>query len=497
MAPVQPADLYYIKYTDDFQSFIDVSLIALIIYITTEIYYNLFQPHGEVNLSVVWCGMIVGYGFLTLSSITLNYLRTSEASLLLVFAGLSFMLSLLVQLADTKFFDFNLKDAFRNFSNSTVTLIQQHLESQMLQTDDASSDAQKSQTQQQQQNYPRPTTSQKIYSHIKTYSTNELMFTCTLAAVSGFIGALLFFPSFRLARLHYLCLKYSDNSKFKRFVYYLSFMLPLLISLCWVKTSVFTRQPRRSANGTLLDEVNSTNAADTVQAFLDYITKSDQTEDNWDNSNNQTVISYAKEVQKTLVTGLTFVLKADNLHVYLILFAVALRIVLYNYYAQSYLNLGFELASSLRQRATRITNLQYINTLSSIYQYYGVVASQYVIPLVILLFMSFLLKTLGNYSWCGQAVWCQDVTAYVSSAVAPNRTAEGGTSSGHLFKQLETAGFNFTLGHSALSTIFTPFVLRSLIGYFTFWICTIWFTISCFGLLYYQYIDRSIVLESA
>ena len=484
MAPVQPTDLHYIKYTDDFQSFIDVSLIALIIYITTEIYYNIFRPQDELNMSIVWCGMIIAYGFITLSTIAINYLRTSEASLLLVFAGLSFIISLLVQLADTKFFDFNLKDAFKNFSNSTVSLIQQHLDAQINLTTDSSFNS----NQQAKSANPRATTTQKIYSHIKTYSTNELMFTCTLASLSGFIGALLFFPSFRLARLHYLCLKYSDGSKFKRLIFYVSFLLPLFVSLCWFKVSGLVRASKN------LNSITESNETDTVKAFLNYISKADSEKS--ETSDNSTLVYYLKETQKTLSSNILFVLRADNLHVYLILTVVILRILLYNYYAQAYLNLGIELATSLRRKTTRITNVQYMNTLSSIYQYYGVVASQYVIPLIVLLFMSFLLKTLGDYSWCGGVVWCTEATEYLRGFLS-NRMTPSSSGSSQFFKQLDTESFNFTLGHSVLGKIFTPLVMRSVIGYFTFWICMIWFTISCFGLLYYQYIDRSIVLESA
>ena len=78
MSPVQPYDLYYIKYADDFQSFVDISCIALFIYATTEVYIAFVKPVDEVNLSVVWCGMALAYGVLTLCSIALNYIRTEE-----------------------------------------------------------------------------------------------------------------------------------------------------------------------------------------------------------------------------------------------------------------------------------------------------------------------------------------------------------------------------------------------------------------------------------
>ena len=218
--PVQAYDLTLIKYTDDFQSFVDVSIIGILIYAATEIYAGFFHASAsnEINLSMVWCSVIILYGVTALASIALNYLRSSdEASLLYIFASLSFILSLLIQLGDTKFFDFHLKDAFRNFTYTAHQLLDQ-VTSQIVGA-----------------NSPADKNSDNIYSKLKHYSTNELLFTCFIAACSALIGALLFFPSFRLARLHFLCIKYSQESRFKVFLFYLNFLLPLFVSLCWFR----------------------------------------------------------------------------------------------------------------------------------------------------------------------------------------------------------------------------------------------------------------------
>ncbi len=110
MNPVHAADLPHIKYTDEFQSFVDISLIGLLIYTTTEVYVAFFPTSAlnEVNLSMVWCSVIVLYGLSALASIAMNYLRSggAEASLMYIFASLSFVLSLIIQLGDVKFFDF-------------------------------------------------------------------------------------------------------------------------------------------------------------------------------------------------------------------------------------------------------------------------------------------------------------------------------------------------------------------------------------------------------
>ena len=57
---------------------------------------------------MVWCAAIGVYGVSALAAIAMNYLRSggAEASLMFIFASLSFVLSLVLQLGDGKFFDF-------------------------------------------------------------------------------------------------------------------------------------------------------------------------------------------------------------------------------------------------------------------------------------------------------------------------------------------------------------------------------------------------------
>jgi hypothetical protein len=458
VSPVQPYDLYYIKYADDFQSFIDISMMALVIYATTEVYIAFFKPSEEINLSVVWCTMALMYGISCLGSIALNYLRTEEASLLYVFTCLSFILSLIIQLADTTLFDFNLKAAFKNVSTNTLNLFNAQMELNSFNLTDTS----KSTT---------TSSSNRLYSQLKTFSTNELLFTCFIALCSGLIGGLLFFPSFRLARLHFLCLKFSNDSKLKRFIYYVNFILPLVVSFCWIKMS--NSKSKYASQTKETNQFFDTN--DTVKQFLSMVAPPKATT----TSSNAKNIDVIKFIYDFLVES--------NIKIYLIIVIFIMRLSLFRHYAQSYLNLAYELAHNLRKRSTRITNLKYISTVSSIYQYYGVVASQYVVPLFVLLFMSLLLKTLGDYSWCGSWSHCSEFVNTISNYT---QSFKPKSTSPHLLKTLESSNFNVTLSHNILNKIFSPYVLRSLIGYFTFWTSTIWFTISCFGLVYYNYIDR-------
>lgn len=469
-APVQSTELFYIKYSDDLQSFIDISFIALFIYATTEVYVAFVQPTDEINLSVVWCGMALFYGLLNLTTIAYNYIWTEEGVLLYIFAAFSFMCSMIFQLADTKFLDFNLKSAFHNVTTNTLDLLHAHIvslnRSNEVETDKAVSGG------------GGVSTEEYIFTQLKTYSTNDILFTCFIATISGFLGAILFFPSFRLARLHFLCLKSSGESKAMKIVYYLNFLMPLVVSLCWLKSGS-TPRLIPSSNST----ANQTEEEKATAQFLAAIVV--ETTENVVNATNASVLVQANQAVKNFIYN--FIL-ANNLKVYLIASVFTIRLVLYRKYAQAYLNTALDLASDLRQSATRITNTKYMSTISSIYQYYGVVASQYLIPLFCLLFLSLLLKTLGDYSWCGDSIICNDFVtatgAYISSFKGTYR------SSPSLLKNFESSNFNMTRSHNVLNEIFSPYVLRSVIGYFTFWMSSIWFMISCFGLMYYQYIEK-------
>ena len=172
----------------------------------------------------------------------MNLLNTG--SLLYVFAALSFMISLVIQLADTRFFDFNLKDAFHNVTGNTLNLIQQAIDAHN-ETESTGAQAK-----------------QYIFNQIKTYSTNDILFTCLIATISGFIGAILFFPSFRMARLHFLCLQHANDSSFMRLLFYVNFLMPLTVSLCWVKSGV---------SGSHLNLTNSSNLTQEEKVQAEFI----------------------------------------------------------------------------------------------------------------------------------------------------------------------------------------------------------------------------------
>ena len=111
-----------------------------------------------------------------------------------------------------------------------------------------------------------------------------------------------------------------------------------------------------------------------------------------------------------------------------------------------------------------------------------------------------MLKTLGDLSWCDLDV-CDSINKNIVSylkyySIVSDQQQAGTRQSFQLFKQFESSAFNSTTTtYLSIRSVFTSSILRSLIGYLTFWTCFTSFMVSCIGLLYYQYMDRSIVQE--
>lgn len=88
----------------------------------------------------------------------------------------------------------------------------------------------------------------------------------------------------------------------------------------------------------------------------------------------------------------------ESTRLILIIFAVFLRLALMPIYLQSYLNMAARRIESLRKEAGRITNIELQRRISAVFYYLCVVALQFVAPLIMCLFLTFLYKTLGKHN---------------------------------------------------------------------------------------------------
>jgi hypothetical protein len=221
-------------------------------------------------------------------------MRTDEGSLVVIFSGLSFIVSLLLQLADKKLFDLNLKSAYSNLTENFNELYENY--TNIVLNDDT-----------------KPNVSQKQNSI--NYYNNQLLYSMLLALISGYIGALLVFPSLRLAKLHLLCLKNSLDSRVKTAALYINFLFPLFISILWFKV------PEPAA----------------------------------DNERKGARLAF-------------YIFQSSSLKFFLIIIFFVTRILFYRFYAQTYLNTAYEQAALLRKRTLKLTNVQFQNSIISIYK---------------------------------------------------------------------------------------------------------------------------------
>ncbi len=407
-------DLPYIKYTTELQTFLDLGLVSAVIYVITEIYFAFFEySRNELNLSVFWCLMIIAYALNVLTLITKEYMKTDEASLCVLFACVSFLLSLLIQFTDMKLFEFDLNQSYLKFSHNARIYINKQIGMvRNLTGSEVSNDSM---------------ISEKI-----SYKHETLVFSCFVATLSSYMGALLFYPSFRLAKIYLLNLKYSANMKLKKLAMVVNFMLPFLIAITFFKISpnIQTNRPN-------------------FYSFL----------------------------------------KSPSVQFTLIMSFACLRLFLFKSHAQTYLNLAYEEICYLRKhtaRRNKITNLQYQTKILSIFKYYGVCAAQYLIPVFVLVFMTCIYKTLGGLSWCT----LDSCKSLVDLLYVRNYRNYEPKNTG-LFKQFDS----FT--DNVLQPNLFPYeFVRSVFGYFIFWLCAIGFLCSCFGILYYQYVDRSLINDN-
>lgn len=109
----------------------------------------------------------------------------------------------------------------------------------------------------------------------------------------------------------------------------------------------------------------------------------------------------------------------ESLRLILVVVSMLLRLCMMPIYLQAYLNMAYERTRALKNEVGKITNIDlqkkvsknytrsaynyqfansyYFSQIASVFYYMCVVALQYVIPLVMCLFFSFMYKTLGTY----------------------------------------------------------------------------------------------------
>ncbi|XP_047634204.1 transmembrane protein 161B isoform X4 [Phacochoerus africanus] len=158
------------------------------------------KPTQEMNISLVWCLLVLSFAIKVLFSLTTHYFKVEdggERSVCVTFGFFFFVKAMAVLIVTENYLEFGLETGFTNFSNSAMQFLEkQGLESQG--------------------------------------PVSKLTFKFFLAIFCSLIGAFLTFPGLRLAQMHLDALNLATE-KITQTLLHINFLAPLFMVLLWVK----------------------------------------------------------------------------------------------------------------------------------------------------------------------------------------------------------------------------------------------------------------------
>ncbi|XP_005997232.1 transmembrane protein 161B [Latimeria chalumnae] len=197
---VSEEDTLALHYFPEYQWLVDFTVVATAVYFITEVYYSLTNPSSEMNISIVWCLLVLAFAVKVLFSLTAHYFKVEdggERSVCVTFGFFFFVKAMAILIVTENYLEFGLETGFANFSESAVQFLEkQGLESQG--------------------------------------PISKFTFKLFLAVFCSLIGAFLTFPGLRLAQMHLDALNLSSG-KITQILLHINFLAPLIMVLLWVK----------------------------------------------------------------------------------------------------------------------------------------------------------------------------------------------------------------------------------------------------------------------
>lgn len=200
--PIYRSEVVYLRYYTEYQWLVDFSLYAGIVYAISETYTYFIPITGEVNLSMVWCLLVVFFAFKLLFSLTVLYFQSDESigerSMVIVAFLVYLLVAMIVLIIDESILETGLESAYSSFNSSALKF----LSDQGLQSSGPAS---------------------------------KLIVKFVIALLCGLLGSLFTFPGLRMARMHWDSIKYCQDNKFKQLLLNISFVLPFILVILWVR----------------------------------------------------------------------------------------------------------------------------------------------------------------------------------------------------------------------------------------------------------------------
>ncbi|KAL1505843.1 hypothetical protein ABEB36_005306 [Hypothenemus hampei] len=400
-AKVTYLDVIHLRYYSEYQWLVDFSLYALIVYITTETYQIWFPLKDEVNLSIIWCFLVVLFAIKLLLSLTVQYFKGEESvgerSTCIVMAFIYLLVAMVVLIIDENTLEIGLEQAYTTFNQSAAAFLNK-----------------------QGLNSSGP--------------ASKIVIKFFIAIWCSILGAIVTFPGMRIAKMHWDLLKYFRENRIKQLLLNITFALPFLLVVLWIKPVA-------------RDYV-------TVRIF---------------SGRSEPLISEASfEIARLIAIIITIIIK----------------IYLTPWYLQAYLDMAYHRIEEQKKEAGRITNIEYQKKIAAVFYYLCVVALQYLAPLIICLFLSLMYKTLGEFQWAelfsGPSNECslKDQSESIVDSIASTMKNESNPE--------VTEDFFLTMDNLK-AIFFTPVILKGIFGFATWWCCFIYFTTTSLGLIYQSY----------
>lgn len=202
--PVRADDLLELKFYPEYQWLVDFGVCALLIFVCSEVFYHMFwSKTDEVNLSLIWCLLAIGFAVKMLFSLMKLYFEghesVGERSLCLTAGGLFFLLAMVVLIADENVLELGLDPAYVSFNQSAYRFLE--------------------------------------YNGVAGNGPlSKLIFKFWLAVVCAVTGSLFTFPGLRFAQMHKDCLRFEGKDRrLMQLVLNISFVSPLLVLMLWVR----------------------------------------------------------------------------------------------------------------------------------------------------------------------------------------------------------------------------------------------------------------------
>ncbi|XP_058121142.1 transmembrane protein 161B [Anopheles ziemanni] len=422
--PIASYDIVHLRFYTEYQWLVDFSLYSAIVYTISEVYHFFFPLKEEINLSMLWCLLVVFFAFKLLASLTVQYFQSEESigerSTCIVTGLVYLLIAMMILIVPEHTLEVGLDKAYQSFNQSASSF----LEGQGLNSSGPAS---------------------------------KIVVKFFIAVSCGILGALFTFPGLRMARMHWDSLKFCKDRVWLKLLLNVSFAMPFLLVILWVKPLARDYLTSRVFSG-MTAPILSTEAFETMRLAA-------------------------------------------------VVVAVVLRFLLMPVYLQAYLNLAYERVEEQKKEAGRITNVELKKKITSIFYYLCVVTLQYVAPILMCLFFALMYKTLGEYTWSGvlkqsmpldecsaELEYEQSLLATIEKATVETAEFAGVTPEGEpttVEPNILTTAQSFQLSMQSLKSVFTKDVYRGLFGFATWWSCFIWFAASSLGMVYQSYFTKS------